>query len=392
MDHRRISTIRLVGLATGLFAVQTYWGFTWSVLPLFLKKLAGSNIATGILLSIAGGTGVILPVLSGMLSDRVATPWGRRKPFIAAGWFTVCIALLLLPRATSLAAVLPLLILAFAGFFTTMGPYFALLPDIVPPRQRSTASGVMFLVGGLGMLSYLLCAARYFETSPRLPFWWAVGGIVLATAVMFASVKEPPTSATPARSARLFSQVLRDRNILIFYSGMILWWIGLWIVSAFFIIATMAIFQVKAESAVRAFFIFNVCFVLSALPAGMLGARFGLKRITALGLLALAASLLATPLIGDFAAVMPFLAVAGAAYGIVLVVAYAFFLSLIPADNNAGYTGIYMACQNGTLLIGPAIGGFAVDHCGYAALFVCAALFVGAGMTLLLAVREAPKK
>ena len=125
--HRR-SFAGLAGFAMGLFAVQTFWGFTWSTLPLFLKKLAGSNAATGILLSIAGSTGIVLPVLSGALSDRISTRWGRRKPFIAAGWAVVCCVLFCLARVTSLSAAVPLLVLAYAGFFSAMGPYFALLP------------------------------------------------------------------------------------------------------------------------------------------------------------------------------------------------------------------------------------------------------------------------
>jgi MFS family permease len=146
----------MAGFATGLFAVQTFWGFTWATLPLFLRGFAGSNTVTGILLSTTGITGIILPVLSGMLSDRISTRWGRRRPVIAAGWGLACAALLAMPWVPALPAVLALLVLAYAGFFTAMGPYFALLADTFRPEERSTATGIMFLVGGTGILSYLL--------------------------------------------------------------------------------------------------------------------------------------------------------------------------------------------------------------------------------------------
>ena len=69
-------------------------------------------------------------------------------------------------------------------------------------------------------------------------------------------------------------------------------------------------------------------------------------------------------------------------------VAYPFFLGLIPKYKTAGFVGIYMACQNGTLLIGPAIGGIVIDCFGYVALFVCSALFVFAGLCVFLTVQS----
>ena len=40
--------LKLAGFAMGLFAVQTFWGFTWATLPLYLKELTGSNAGTGV--------------------------------------------------------------------------------------------------------------------------------------------------------------------------------------------------------------------------------------------------------------------------------------------------------------------------------------------------------
>ncbi|HBJ74738.1 MAG TPA: hypothetical protein DDY86_04290, partial [Syntrophaceae bacterium] len=49
---------KLMGFAMGLFAVQTFWGFTWATLPLYLKELTGSNLATGMIISTTGITGL----------------------------------------------------------------------------------------------------------------------------------------------------------------------------------------------------------------------------------------------------------------------------------------------------------------------------------------------
>jgi MFS family permease len=163
-------------------------------------------------------------------------------------------------------------------------------------------------------------------------------------------------------------------------------------VSTFFIIAYREVFGVSIARAVAAFLVLNVSFVLSALPVGLLGIRYGLKKITACGLGLLALSLAFTPFIGGYDASLPFLVVAGASYSAVLAVSYPFFLRLLPAGNTAGFVGLYMACQNGTLLVGPALGGLVIDLFGYSVLFVAAAAAILAGLAVFLTIKEAPAK
>jgi len=387
MKENHLPLIKLAGFGMGLFAVQTFWGFTWTTLPLYLKEIANSNIVTGIILSTAGATGMILPVLSGSISDRINTPLGRRRPFIVGGWLLACTMVLLLLKVNTIAMALPLVILAYAGFFTSIGPYFALLPDTVPHTQRSIASGIMFFVGGLGMLSYLFFAARLWDVSHSRPFYWAVIAVILATAFMCLSVHEPEEHAAEEHSGNVLVAALRHRNTAFFLSGMILWWIGIWIVSAFFVITCKALFQVSTALAVKAFFILNASFVLFALPAGLMAAKFGVKQVTMLGLLLLVISFLTVPFIPSYTVVLPCMVMAGAGYGIMLAVSYPMFLKIVPPGKTAGYVGLYMGAQNGTLLVGPAVGGFLIDYYGYTTHFVGAALCILGGMILLGAVR-----
>ncbi len=143
-------------------------------------------------------------------------------------------------------------------------------------------------------------------------------------------IGERPAAPARGNGRGIFAEVFGEREVMRFYAGMILWWIGLWMVSAFFIIAYGEIFRVSTGKALTAFFIFNVSFVASALPAGLLGVRYGLKRINALGLGLLAVGLACAPFIGGYTASMPFLVVAGASYSAVLAVSYPFFLRLLP--------------------------------------------------------------
>jgi len=382
-----VTLLRLVGFAMGLFAVQTFWGFTWATLPLYLKELTGSNVVTGIIISTTGITGLFFPVLAGALSDRISTPLGRRRPLILAGWCLACIMVLLLMRIDSLMAALPVIVLAYAGFFFAIGPYFALLPDTVPVSQRSFASGVMFLVGGTGILSYLMFAARLWETSHARPFVWVLIAIPVSVAILCFSVKEARIPGSINHKS-LLKGLADEKNLMRFLVGFALQWIGLWMVSAFFVITCMALFGLTVERAVQAFFVMNASFVCCALPAGLLAARLGLKRTTIFGVAILIACFCFVPFIKSYSTLLICMVIAGAGYGTVLAVSYPFFLSLLPAGNTAGFVGLYMACQNGTLLVGPVIAGLMIDRFGYVTLFFGAAAVMLVGMMMYMTVRH----
>ncbi len=381
-----VTLLKLAGFAMGLFAVQTFWGFTWATLPLYLKELTGSNAVTGIIISMAGITGLFFPVLAGSLSDRINTPLGRRRPLIVAGWILACAMLLLLMRIDSLFVALPVIVLAYAGFFFAIGPYFALLPDTVPVSQRSFASGIMFLVGGTGILSYLMFAARLWDTSHIRPFVWVVIAVCVSVTIMCFSVKEGRAQG-PIKHQSLLKSLAGEKNLRRFLVGMTFQWVGLWMVSAFLVITCIGLFGLTVERAVTAFFTLNASFVFSALPAGLLATKLGMKRITISGVAILIVCFCCIPLIKTYPTLLVFMVIAGAGYGTILAVSYPFFLSLVPEGNTAGFVGLYLGCQNGTLLLGPAIAGFMIDRLGYVALYYGAAVVMLAGMIMYMTVR-----
>jgi MFS family permease len=88
--------------------------------------------------------------LAGMLSDRNTSPWGRRRPYIAAG--ALLNVLFLIPIALSAqyaAAPVAALALLLAGLMLlqgsanlAQGALQGLIPDVVPEDRRGQASGV----------------------------------------------------------------------------------------------------------------------------------------------------------------------------------------------------------------------------------------------------------
>ncbi|HDP79501.1 MAG TPA: MFS transporter [Spirochaetes bacterium] len=391
MEPRKRTVFEMFTFALGLYAVQAFWGLNASTLPLYFLEMTGSKSLTGLILSSAGVFGAVVPVLAGGISDRVSTPWGRRKPFIVAGWLCAAVSLLALSRISTPAAAVPVSLFLYAAFFTAIGPYFALMPDITPKEQRGAAAGMMFLVGGMGILSYLYLGARTWDTSKTLPFIWGIALTVIPAGLMVAGTREPRRAAGSPITGRLFREALQNRPATAYLLALVLAWTGLWMVSAFFVAAFREMFNLTTDRAVMGFLIFTLVFIAGALPAGLIGERFGRKRVTAAGFLLLAGCLLLTGLIDGLMAAQILIGMSGIGYAVLLAVGYSYYLTLVPPERTAGYVGLYMACQNGTILTGPAIAGVIIETWGYRWMFPCAGAFVLAGFLTFLVLSRGPR-
>lgn len=367
----------------GLYAVQTFWGFSMATLPVHLLEILQSETLTGFVIAAAGLFGLSMPIVAGALSDRISTPFGKRKPFIISGWIVAVTILLIMPSISSKTAIIPLTLALYTAFFVAMGPYFALLPDMAPPKQQGTASGVMFFVGGIGVIVYLFFGGRAWEADHAIPFFWAAGSIIFAVAVMSVGTREPKHPPVARKSGDLIRRIMTERRALYFYAGMLFWWSGLWMANYFFVIAMRGMFGVTVREAVLVQFLFTISYVVFALPMGYLGVRAGQKRLTAAGLVLLALVLFITSFVMDFRFVYPLMIIAGAAFAIILVVAYSYFITIIPPENTAGFLGVYMACQNGAILFGPALGGYLIETFGPRIMYPSAGILVLLGAAFL---------
>jgi MFS family permease len=388
MSERTLTPLRLFVFAVGLFAAQTFWGFSMGTMPLYLMGLTNSESIVGLILSGAGIFGLFVPIAAGAISDRLVTPLGRRKPFIVGGWLMVTIILLTLPHVDSLIMAIPLTLLLYASFFCALGPYFALMSDITPPHLRGTASGVMFFVGGLGILTYFLIGARAWDTHPEMSFIVAAVSIVLSVTIMVIGTKEPERAPVTRTQKGLLFAVMREKRVLTFYAALFLWWSGTWMVNSLFVIAAQGLFDASVDEAILGLLISTLAYVVCAFPMGILGDRVGHKKVLMAGLLSYGLIFFSVPLIPDIRSAYFVMALAGMAFSILLSVGYAFLLLLIPKEQTAGFVGIYMACQNGSLLFGPALGGYFIENVGYPFLFFGAGSLIMIGFFILGTIKK----
>jgi MFS family permease len=117
------------------------------LLPLQIAGLVTSDdwtqsvVAFGIISGIAGGCALIAFPLTGALSDRTTSRWGRRRPWILVGTVLFAVSLLLLGLQTTMLGIGIFWALAIIGFCVLSAAITATISDQVPVDQRGFVSG-----------------------------------------------------------------------------------------------------------------------------------------------------------------------------------------------------------------------------------------------------------
>lgn len=161
------------------------------------------------------------------MSDRIWTPWGRRRPFLVLGWGGAVLALLLIPLAGNMWSLVALiLLLHFCQDIAK--PYEPLYNEVVPPAQRGRAGIVRTIVVGLTGLVFnaVLLAGfdREYEwavfgglrlSGDKVLFW--SGAVLVATAALvigFRVRETPPAQVVRERFSpgRFLRDVFGDRD------------------------------------------------------------------------------------------------------------------------------------------------------------------------------------
>lgn len=153
----RISYWRLLAINAFKFGGD---GVHWTplntvILQVLAVAIAAGNSGQGTLIvakaSSAGAAfAVVVPILVGYLSDRTATRFGRRRPWIAIGTLINLFGLGLLAGAGSVPALIAAYLVIQISNNGAFAAYSAVIPDVVPKHQNGQASGLLNALQQLG--------------------------------------------------------------------------------------------------------------------------------------------------------------------------------------------------------------------------------------------------
>lgn len=386
-------------LGFGFFGISLIWPIFNNFVPVFLRDDFGlSATLIGFIMTWDNYLNMFVQPLVGERSDRTRTRLGRRKPWMLVGAPLAALFFVLVPAMRSPVGVM------FAILFTNLAmalfrsPTIALLGDLFPAHQRSTANGVINLMGGLGAIAAFLVGGTLYKLGRITPF--VFGSLVMLGAItlVLALVREPETIEKEAKEDRgagfiaNLKEVLNasDRSGLLILLAILFWFIGYNAVETW--LSSFGKFSLGIGEGRMAILTSGLAlmFVIFAVPSGLLATRLGRRRVILTGI----GGMIVLFLYGLVVQNEPML--------IVLLVAAGFFWALInvnslPMVYDVGgdarigaFTGLYYLASNIAAVAGPQVVGILVDLTGgnYRIMFFFAALFMALAGVCMLGVKE----
>lgn len=356
-------------------------------------------LAFGIVSGIAGVCALIAFPLTGALSDRCTSRFGRRRPFILGGAVIFALGLIVLGAQTTIAGVAVVWSVALVGFCVLTASLTAVISDQVPVNQRGVVSSWISAPQAIGTILGLLLVAVLGLTI--FVGYAVVGVLVVVLVVPF--VLRVPDAILPSS----------DRAPLTLRGAVVGFWIsprqypdfGWTLLSrilanfgnAFGTALLLQFLQYGLHrrdaqgDLITLVFIYLVFVVLASLAAGILSDRLGRRKpfvFVSSTLQAIAALMLA--FIPSFGVAMLAAGILGLGYGCFLSVDQALATQVLPdahtRDKNLGIMNIATAVPQA---FAPLIGGLLVAAlAGFAGLFVLAAAAALLGALAVLPIRS----
>ena len=210
----------IIGFA--FFGILLLWQVYDANCSLLLESILMKNMGfstpeeaaylVGLIMAMDNLAALIMMPLFGMLSDKTKSPIGKRMPYILLGTFVCAITFPFIPflfYLNNLAGMIS--IMGIVIFFAMMyrNPAVALMPDITPKPLRSTANGIINVMGYIGaaiatVLGIFLDVSKYLGLGEKpeanwqyqkfwvieTPFLVASILLVVTAVVLFILIKE----------------------------------------------------------------------------------------------------------------------------------------------------------------------------------------------------------
>jgi Na+/melibiose symporter-like transporter len=208
---RRLRTVDFVVLSLYWVAIGYLWNsLTALILPQLIIDLVGRSnegTAAGFLKAVGTIVAVVWQPIVGGISDRTATPWGRRRPFIFAGTAGDLLFLAGIALAGSYWWLVVLYFLLQFVSNTAQAPYQGLLPDVVPEPQRGEASGYYGVANLVGIAAGTVGAGVLLAHFGR-------GAAILSIALVLVTTMLATVTLVPDRATAVEAQFQGVRELL----------------------------------------------------------------------------------------------------------------------------------------------------------------------------------
>jgi len=406
-------------LGLGFLGISSFWPIFNQFIPLFLQagnpefnrqllsegrtipNITGFGLAPAWALFIMTWDNIINVFIQPWAGARSDTTWnrfGRRKGWILLGAPIAILGFVFIPAAKSLLAIMAFILITNFGMALFRSPTAAWLGDLFKSGDRSKVNGIINLMGGIGGLLAYFGGGYLFVTYERsAPF---IGGAVttfLALLTVLLFIKEPERiSIEKTEKVNVFLNFRMlfknpDKSSLYVLLGILLWFMGFSALETG--LSSIAVFSlgVKPGSASILIGSMTISFLLFAVPAGLIGSRWGRRITVRIGLTGLTGMLLAG-----------FFFVQNTPSMVIVLVPCGFFWALVNVNSLplvfdhgdeskiGAFTGLYYFSSQLASVLGPTLGGILVGsmHNEYRWLWLFSTFFMAIAWLVMAGVRK----
>lgn len=376
-----LNGLQLWNMSFGFLGIQFGWGLQMANMSAIFEDLGADAHQIPILWLAAPLTGLIVQPIVGNLSDYTWGPLGRRRPYFLVGAILASIALVLMPRSSTLWMAAGLLWILDTSANISMGPFRAFIGDLLPKEQQTLGFAWQSLMIGVGsvsasalpwLLNHVFFVTDLSNPDRAIPvtieFSFYIGGAVFLGTVLWTVLT---TKERPPKDLEVFEKKQEKRGGLIGsiretwtslqnmpeIMQQLAWvqfftWIGLYCFFLYFPPAVArnifgatsqgtTLYNEGVEWAGICIAVYNAACVGFSFLLAPLAKRFGRKLTHTICLLCGGLSLLSlAALENQYLLLVPMLGV-GIAWASILSLPYAMLFSSIPHDRHGIYMGIF---------------------------------------------------
>jgi DHA1 family solute carrier family 18 vesicular amine transporter 1/2 len=362
LTSSRAVAVALVTCAT--FTDIVAYSIAVPVLPDLSRRLGATPTMIGLLFGSFGVTLLAVSVPMGAISDRV----GRRVPLVG-GMIALAAASALFAVSRSLPWLFAARMVQGAADGVTWVVGFALIADLYGPEERGRVMG--YVMSGTSVALAIGASVGgwlYAMGGMALPFA-ALAGVSLLCALGFASIRLAPAAAKPPAPAAW--SVIQTPPVAVCAAYVVIMGATLAMLEPVLPLFFTTRLGLSPSQIGLLFGAAAVALIVMPIVYGPLVGRWGSRRLVRLGLILMAIWLPMLALAVGLKSALALMVIEWMIVPLAMTPSLAYMADVTSIDGADAYGvgyGVYNTAWAIGLLIGPALGGFAFDRVGFAAL------------------------
>jgi MFS family permease len=403
MQENKLDLKKTFLLSFGFLASSIAWTLYNAQVPLILEKFINADkgfakptTVIGFIMSINAIFGWIFQPLSGWLSDRTRTRFGRRMPYIFIGVPISAVAYALIPRAESLQFLMIFLVTFCFVMSLWRSPVVSLMPDLTPGPFRSQANGIVNLMGGVGAIIASLVGGILVGMGEKLygenngfplPFMLTSAVMLLSLVVLAVVIREPKQAYEQEEKKKTAVKLSggEKKSLLFILLGVFFWFVAYNAVETFLTKYAVNELGMSAGGATMTLAFFIVALVGFEVPAGIVGAKIGRRKAILIGLTGLVILFIPMIFFVNVWLTRILLVLGGVFWALVNVNSLPMVVRIAGEEKVGTFIGYYYFFSFAAQIVTPTLFGVIQDMVGHwrvLFLYACIA-FTLAGISLL---------